>query len=349
MGSMTVPRANHCAALLPSGKVLIAGGDLDRTAELFDLAANDGQGSFVPTGSSQYRYFVCHAAALTSGKVLVLGWDGSGSHVELFDPIANGGAGAFVATGQLSVNRAQGFTVTALANGKVLVAGGGNWLSSAELYDPAGNGGLGSFGPTGSMVVGRLWATATLLADGKVLIGGGTGSGPVALSSAELYDPAGDAGLGSSTLTGSMGTPLLDAQAALSAGGKVLMTAGRDSVAAGANNVEAEIYTPAGTGGSFTRSATAITRKYGMVTTLSNGKVLVAGGGHQTSITSMTETASVEVFDPNGNGGAGWFVSTGSMTTARQLATATLLPDGKVLVAGGYADHSFIASAELYQ
>ena len=49
----------------------------------------------------------------------------------------------------------------------------GNQLSSVELFDPAGGGGIGSFTPTASMSVPRIVSTATLLADGRVLIAGG--------------------------------------------------------------------------------------------------------------------------------------------------------------------------------
>ena len=42
------------------------------------------------------------------------------------------------------------------------------------------------------------------------------------------------------------------------------------------------------------------------------------------------------------------FEETGSLATARERHTATLLPNGKVLVAGGYNDSGHLASAELY-
>ena len=54
---------------------------------------------------------------------------------------------------------------------------------------------------------------------------------------------------------------------------------------------------------------------------------------------------SVEVAHASGSGT--WTI-TGSMTVARTVHTATLLPNGKVLVAGGDGGHGFLASAELY-
>jgi hypothetical protein len=53
-------------------------------------------------------------------------------------------------------------------------------LASAELYDPE----TGNFSPTGSMAIGREFHTATLLANGRVLIVGGAQS-----TWAELYQP----------------------------------------------------------------------------------------------------------------------------------------------------------------
>jgi hypothetical protein len=91
-----------------------------------------------------------------------------------------------------------GHTAMLLLDGRVLVVGGGaavegaNDYTSAELYDP----GTGTWAFTGSMLAPRLSFSATLLADGKVLVAGGMGmvpmmggTGSVVVASAELYDP----------------------------------------------------------------------------------------------------------------------------------------------------------------
>jgi hypothetical protein len=76
---------------------------------------------------------------------------------------------------------------------------------------------------------------------------------------------------------------------------------------------------------------------------LPNGKVLVAGGDPAGN-NVPSAIASAELYDP----GSGTWTATGSLTTGRAFHTATLLPDGKVLVAGGFNGSFAVASAELY-
>jgi large repetitive protein len=80
-------------------------------------------------------------------------------------------------------------------------------------------------------------------------------------------------------------------------------------------------------------------------TLLADGTVLIAGGNSQASLRGTAEVlASAELFDPSTE----MFVATGNLTTARSGHTGTLLPDGQVLIAGGYGPIGYLASAELY-
>ena len=52
----------------------------------------------------------------------------------------------------------------------------------------------------------------------------------------------------------------------------------------------------------------------------------------------------MELYDP----AIGTWTATGSLGTARSFQTATLLPNGKLLMAGGVNDNARLTSAELY-
>jgi hypothetical protein len=143
-GSLGTARTLHTATLLPSGKVLVAGGGSFNnpnhqlsSAELYDPAV----GTWTPTGSLVTARQRHTATLLPSGKVLVAGGDGFAigtqlSSAELYDPAS----GIWTpTTGTLGVARSR-HTATLLSSGKVLVAGGLGTanvdLNSAELYDP---------------------------------------------------------------------------------------------------------------------------------------------------------------------------------------------------------------------
>ena len=87
--------------------------------------------------------------------------------------------------------------------------------------------------------------------------------------------------------------------------------------------------------GTFTRTSDmTASRSLHSATLLSNGQVLVAGGASSSSLSETAILASAEVYDPS----AGAFRAVGAMTTARRVHTATLLPDGRVLIVGGYLE-----------
>lgn len=186
------------------------------------------------------------------------------------------------------------------------------------------------FVATGSMATARRFHTATLLSNGKVLVAGGEDGSANAFASAELYDPT----TGSFSPTGSMTVPRVGHTATLLSSGKVLITGGTSTTNEAAV-ASAELYDPvAGTFAATTGNMIAMRASH-TATVLKDGRVLVAGGdiiffnGVQNS--TLQSLASAEIFDPNTE----TFSSTGSMTVARESHTATLLTDGRVLIAGG--------------
>src|SRR5205823_152688 len=89
--------------------------------------------------------------------------------------------------------------------------------------------------------------------------------------------------------------------------------------------------------------ALAVPRIAHTATLLPSGMVLVAGG--YADPWGQDSLTSAELYDP----GSGAWTATGGLAAARFYHTATLLPSGKVLVAGGQYFQSFLGSAELYE
>ncbi|HZD95538.1 MAG TPA: kelch repeat-containing protein [Candidatus Sulfotelmatobacter sp.] len=232
--------------------------------------------------------------------------------------------GQLAATGNTAVGRFS-HTATLLNNGKVLVAGGMNrngvWLDSAEIYDPVS----GRFAPTAKMLGARAGATATLLANGKVLVAGGNDGSGKSLASAEIYDP----GTGSFSGTGSMTMPRGHAVAVQLKTGKILI-AGGSAEGDDEQLTTAELYDP--TTGRFTRTGSMHQRRSCFTAAvLKNGRVLVAGGLGGGRYPNHKVEATAEIYDPETER----FIETGSMEFPRFKQGSALLPDGRVLIAGG--------------
>lgn len=183
----------------------------------------------------------------------------------------------------------------------------------------------GTWTVTGSTSIGHYLHTATLLSNGKVLVAGGGNA------VAELYDPT----KGTWTRTGSMRDAQWGHTAVLLPNDKVL-------VAGGAGLTSAELYDPVKGTWSYTGSMHS-QHTGAPLTLLPNGKVLVAGGYSYDG--GLHALATAELYDPT----SGAWSDTGSMSTPRASESATLLPDGKVLVAGGsdFTTPAF-TTAELY-
>jgi len=252
--------------------------------------------------------------------------------------------GTFEAAGNMTTART-GHTATLLLNGKVLITGGSKERpASAELFDPV----TSTFTRTGNMTTGRYGNTSTLLPDGRVLIVGGFYVGHY-LDSAEIYDPL----TGTFTQTGYMLAPQhYGHRAVLLNNGKVLIAGGGAECPNDGCSIAdyPEIYDPdSGTfsiaGDYADRSGDPWFGTYGLVgsplTLLPNDNVLIAA------------EPIAEIYDPSGE----TFRLTGQMTRGSKDrvpgyqigGTATLLTNGKVLLAGGeHFEWDTIADAELY-
>jgi hypothetical protein len=343
-GAMTHGRSTHTATPLAGGRVLVAGGYFDALpitlADLYDPQT----GTFSATGAMATARGFGTATRLSDGRVLFAGgdpgkWNFAGSLIasaELYDPAT----GTFSPTGLMTTARNL-HTATLLLDGRVLITGGsdtfGHAVATAELYDPA----TGRFSPTGSTAAARGFQTASLLLDGRVLIVGGNdqGWGAGFLASAEIYNPR----TGKFTATGPMTTERASHTATVLPDGRVLIAGGASS-----NGPEslasAEIYNPK-TGKFFpTRGPMAAARTFHAATLLADGRVLVTGGTADGWVYSGPFQASAEIYDPQ----TGTFSPTGPMTDERVSQTATLLPDGHVLIAGGYDGIADVTTAELY-
>jgi len=336
-GNLTTLRREDTVALLPNGKVLIAGGLNSNsvstalplnTAELYDPAT----GVFTATGSMATSRDLATATVLPNGKVLVVGGrDATGTTLataELYDPTT----GQFTQTGSMASPR-QEHAATLLPNGKVLISGGvtfsssGFFFTASELYDPATE----TFTPTGAMNSGRASHTATLLSSGMVLLAGGLtlnqgGNGQQLTTSAELYNPS----TGVFTVTGSMTTARENHTATLLPSGKVLVSGGYSAVQPSAATASAELYDPA-TGTFSPTGSMNVARAENTSTLLPNGTVLIGGGFSSGGFFSGVQLSTAEIYNPlSGN-----FKGLANMAFAHSRIAAPLLPNGAVLLASG--------------
>ncbi|MEO6185936.1 MAG: kelch repeat-containing protein [Steroidobacteraceae bacterium] len=356
---MSNARAGHTATLLRDGRVLLlGGGQLDVDDLLISITAAEiflpSTSTFAVAGMPCVAREFHTATLLGNGKVLITGgriftgyptWLLATASAELYDPASD----SFTPTGAMAVPRAR-HTASLLPDGQVLIVGGdATGSSGAELYDPI----AGTFRVVRGAALTRVGHTATPLAAGKILIAGGQGAEDSDVSAvtgaAEIYDP----GTRTFTAVGSMAAPRTGHTASLLANGKVLVAGGASTPALAIGSLRggtvplqsAELYDPATA--AFTAVAPMATGHIGhAASVLRDGTIAIFGGfktllGSQPSYLGYLGYDSVEIFDPV----TSTFIAAGPMPATRFWHSATLLPDGAVLLAGGIGGDRILPSS----
>jgi hypothetical protein len=286
--------------------------------------------SFGPYGLYRGSDASANAAVLPDGRALIVsgGWQGfegiAVARADLWDPVKG------VESASPPITPRVNPTATLLGDGRVLVVGGfggpfqypSTALASAETWDPK----TGVFRRAGSMADARVNHTATLLADGRVLVIGGLGPRG-SLQSAELWDPKSEtfspAGIMAAGQSGHAAALLPDGQVIVDGGGSLAQAwrPALENFSSGPGSLDAP--------------------EYLTMTRLLDGRVLVVQG--------TPATASIDIMFAFLVGEEAGSSFRDNLNVVRTRHAATLLSDGRVLVSGGVAKSGeLLDSVELF-
>ena len=347
---LAMARFTHEAVLLDDGRVLVTGGYTGvanndfiapfpvGTAQIY----NSETGLWLledPISQIEHGFRFLHAAVkLQDGRVLTVGL---GAEAESEGVV--GAAAAFDPTVDSWASLPNPPTprglpdVVLLNDGRVFVTGGLDFDPSGSFGQPASVGTTEIFDPetalwrqAAAMSQPAQGQAAVLLRDGRVLLVGGTTNDGDETARVDIYEPGTDTWTPAESISTERGHPV----AILLADGRVLVTGDSPSVyrsidGFGAINGTAEIYDPET--GKWTPTADLSRPRTGhTLTLLPDGRVLAAGGEDPTGSDYLVYSTT-EIFDPATNS---WSPGP-DLSEPRGDHTATLLPDGRVLLIGG--------------
>jgi len=369
VGDLIQARKHHGASMLPSGDILVSGGEdgtgtLLASAEFYDYDQGEFLGAPFPMLEVRAEFGMNFVAG--DDNILITGGRGASgvlATAELFDPASY----QFTATaGPLNTGR-RAHAAVVLPNSNVFLCGGvdasGTTLDSCEIYDRANGVFVVCANPLSTP---RASHTATLLDNGKLLVAGGFDASGNVLTSAEIFDPGTGMGdQGTFAVTGS-----LPVGRARHLAVKVNLGAywGQVAVLGGVNGSQTApmslnsgaAFDPTDNGhvGAFTpmSSIMSMTRVGFTATMLTGGtRMLIVGGNTQNL---------PEILDPYANGlatgmgadaafvrtkdGVGTDTAQTTVTQGRTAHTASWLLNGTILLCGGEDGGTVIAKAEIY-
>jgi len=326
---LTSARVFHSSDLLPDGRMLVAGGQgahQGGSHEIGDFSAGGASATFTETANSlatpRQQHTSVRLPASAGNRIVLVGGrapQASGAPLtssEYFDPTA----GTFTATAANVHSRlfsaSEGMADDRVATFGNNETGAGAENDTVEVLDATQN--IWTH-INDEMDAGRTGASATRLADGRILIAGGSG---VASTPAEIFDPTAL----TFTPVGAMATERAFHGAMRLVDGRVLIVGGLDT--AGNPTATAEIFDPTANTFSAAGENMEIARAAFPLARLADGRVLIAGGRTDSA---GAVTALSEFFRPGTND----FTPAGPMAIARQSHTMDALPDGRIVVVGG--------------
>jgi len=333
---MSSPRAVHAAVTLADGRVALIGGCVvdgcevgpgSRAVEIYNPKTH----RMSPGGLLTTARIGAVAVLLSDGRVLIAGgWTGpqTTASLELYDPKSRTSA----EVGSLSRARAD-IAAVLLRDGRVALIGGHDGrgpVADVDVFDPRTQ----RVSPGAALATARASGGAAVrLNDGRVLVAGGMeGPGQVRPSAvAEISDPQ--------LLRWSAAGPLTEARykhaAVVLKDGRALVIGGSDARDRQGKILAFEAFDPKTR--SFTSAGASVQPRFkigGAVVALADGRVFIGGGGERAEIYDPVTQRSVLVGPKLG--------------AVRSFASASLLPDGRVVIAGGYEESSIAVSRGLW-